>query len=398
MDKTEAAIELYETLSQGSSQRVVSISHSGSGSQIYFGGDQARVNLIKAYRSAGKLDDLLAHLEQDLETDTDNPTTLEIIADIHRTGGDDAKAAESYHRLCKVQPGNVRSFYYAAAAFNKSGQPELAQQLLNEGEVARSANTQWGQDRWSLIAIGGICIKGELYDAAIQLLESATANSRGSGDNYHLQMLNHTLAQAYLGAERYAEAAEAFQQLANFSGRNTEMKKLAEEGLLKAYRDGNLAKELLEEGTQTITENPDDPDTHMALGRAYELKDQPDEAIAAYERARGLDANNPDILEPLAKLYTNTAPEKAKPLYKQLIKLADNPNARIQNRRALIELYKRQGEFDTAITELIDTVHFATEQIEHSVALRSLWDIYTTQERTADGIATLEELAIAAHG
>ena len=45
------------------------------------------------------------------------------------------RAAKAYQALCKAQPGNARSFYYAAAALNKNNQPDLAEELLNQGEA-----------------------------------------------------------------------------------------------------------------------------------------------------------------------------------------------------------------------------------------------------------------------
>ena len=408
LGQTQAAIELYETVSQTGSQNSLSWMHHGSSVIIQFGGDNARRSLINALTSVGKLEDLLAYLVQDLESDADsqsnqaskhrsctltiNPVPLEIIAEIYRIRGNDAKAAETYQRLCKAQPNNVRSFYYAAAAFNRNGQPELAQKLLDAGAVARAAN-RWNQDRWRLISLGQICIKGELYDTAIQLLELALSDPKDLyGDSSDQQMLNHTLAQAYFGAERYVEAVQAYRRLANVA-RDNNMRKIAKAGIRKAYSAGNLSEQLIEEGTQAVAKNPDDPDAHFALAQAYELKEMPDEAIAAYERARALNLDSPIILEPLAKLYAEADPDKAKPLYKELLKLEDNLYARIENRKALIELYKRQGEFDAAIAELLQTIHAAPEMRESNGALRLLWDIYETQRRAVEGVATLEELA-----
>ena len=125
LGQTEAAIELYETLARTSLPDSIAIktikTSSGFGTRIYFGNDETRQNLIKAYQDKGKLDDLLALMAQRLETNGDTPDTHEIIADIHRARGDYAKAAESDRKLCNAQPSNVRSFYAAAAAFNKSG-------------------------------------------------------------------------------------------------------------------------------------------------------------------------------------------------------------------------------------------------------------------------------------
>ncbi len=394
LGQTQAAIEFYETLTRTSLQYSIAIkSASGFGIRIYFGDDETRQNLIKAYQDKGKLDDLLAHLEQRLETGADNPATLETIADIHRTRGDHAKAAETYQRLCKTQPGNVRSFYHAAAAFNKSGQPELAQTMLNKGKTARPESSQWSQDMWRLIALAEICITGELYDTAIQLVEAATATSQNFVTGSHDQeILYHTRATAYLGAKRYAEAAEAYQRLADVAEREY-MKKAAQEGIRTAYRAGNLSEQLIVERAKAVAENPDDPDAHFALGQAYELKDTPDEAIAAYERARALNPDSAVILEPLAKLYVDADPEKAKPLYKQLIKLADTPITRIQKRNALIELYQRQGDFDATIAELLETIRSAPDEWERNIALKALWDVYVAQERIAEGISTFEKLA-----
>ena len=394
LGQTQAAIEFYETLTRTSLQYSIAIkSASGFGIRIYFGDDETRQNLIKAYQDKGKLDDLLAHLEQRLETGADNPATLETIADIHRTRGDHAKAAETYQRLCKTQPGNVRSFYHAAAAFNKSGQPELAQTMLNKGKTARPESSQWSQDMWRLIALAEICITGELYDTAIQLVEAATATSQNFVTGSHDQeILYHTRATAHLGAKRYAEAAEAYQRLADVAEREY-MKKAAQEGIRTAYRAGNLSEQLIVERAKAVAENPDDPDAHFALGQAYELKDTPDEAIAAYERARALNPDSAVILEPLAKLYVDADPEKAKPLYKQLIKLADTPITRTQKRNALIELYQSQGDFDATIAELLETIRSAPDEWERNIALKALWDVYVAQERTAEGISTFEKLA-----
>ena len=398
LGQTETALELYDTLSRTSSYGGgVSIRHFGTLPLIQFGNDDARLSLIEAYQNEGKLDDLLAHLEQRLETDADNPATLEIIADIHRIHEDAVKAAESYQRLCKVQPGNVRSYYYAAAALNKTGQPQLAQKLLKEGEAARATNAQWHRDKRHSIMLGQICVEGELYNAAIQLLENTTSTSNVFfGNDYDQQIRNHTLGQAYLGAKRYTEAIEAYQRLENSAGgdhMSDQMKKIAQAGIRRAYREGNLSEQLVMEGTQAIAKAPDDPDAHFAVAQVYELKEMPNEAIAAYERARALNPESPVILERLAQLYADADPEKAKPLYKQLIKLEDTPDSRIQKRQALIKLYQQQGEFDAAISELLNAIRSTEEPIERNAALPALWDIYKAQERTAEGIATLELLA-----
>ena len=204
LGQTKSAVELYEQLSQASPQKGFPSFHlamTASGSKVCFSreaqahgesgeilssistfsvfgfsvddADNARQSIIKVYRDAGKLKVLLAYLQKRSNTNPENPALFEIIAEIHYNRGDHAKAAICYQQVCRLQPENVRSFYYAAAHLNNSNQPERAQTMLKEGRIARarSGSGQWNQSMWGLAALGSICIEGGLYDAAIQLLK-----------------------------------------------------------------------------------------------------------------------------------------------------------------------------------------------------------------------------------
>ncbi len=391
LGQIDAAVDLYETLSRSDSGGVSMTSMSSMGFQVYFTGDQARESLINACRSQGKLDDLLTYFEAQGEETAENPTRLEITAEIHRTRGDHAKAAESYRTLSKVQPGNVRSFYYAAAAFNKNGEAELAQTMLNGGEAARSTDMQWKQDMSCLAALGSICLEGELYDPAIKLIDAAIRQARHY-DGYERQHLYQMLAQSYLGMKRYEEAMNTYQQMEN-AARDDGIREMAQDGIRRAYRAGNLHEKLVVERAQAVENNPEDPDTHFALAQTYEWNDMIDEAIAAYERAGELKPDSTAILEPLAKLYIDAAPEKAITLYKRLIELAGEANDRTRKRRSLIEVYKKLGDLDIAIAELRDFAKAATEESERSAALHSLWAIYDDEGRETERVTLFEELA-----
>ena len=391
LGQTDMAVDLYKTLSR-SGFGGISMMSSGPGNlQIHFGGDEARESLINAYRSKGKLDDLLSYFEAQGEQTAENPARLEITAQIHRTRGDYAKAAENYQTLAKVQPGNVRSYYYAAAALNKSNEPELVQTMLNQGDTARSNDIQWSQDMWRLAALGSICLEGELYDPAIQLIDEAIMMA-GRYGGYHRQQLYNMLARSYLGAERYEEAIDAYQQLENVAEDNG-MREIARAGMRRAYRAGNLYEKLVAEKIQAIKDKPEDPDAHFALAQSYEWNDMQHKAIAAYERADELNPDSTVILAPLAKLYAETAPEKAKALYKRFIELADDPNDRIQKRRLLIDIYKKLGELDTAIAELRDLAGAATEKVERNSALHLLWRLFEDEEQKNERVTLFEELA-----
>ena len=380
------AVELYEMLSRSGSSSM-SISHSSSGLKVNFAGDEAREALINAYRSQGKLEQLKTRFEKRLETEPENAAVVEMLAEIFRNTKDHNQAAEFYQSLCKIQPGNVRSYYYAAASLNKDGQPDMAKELLNQGEVTLSGSNH-KQDMWFLATVGSICLDGEMYTPAIKLVEDAIAaiSWYSPWESEHLYAM---LGQSYLGAKRYEEAVNAYRQMANVA-QDDSGRKTAEAAMRRAYREGNLYEGLIAERTQAVTDNPDDPDTHFALAQTYEWNDMPDDAIISYESARGLNPNSAVILAPLAKLYEGVDREKAIPLYKQLIELEESPLERVQKRRSLIDLYTRSGEHDAAITEMLSAVRSSEDEVERRVLLPSMWNLYSTYGRRAEGIATLE--------
>ena len=384
----DLAVGLYEMLSRSGSSSM-SISHSSSGFKVNFAGDEARETLINAYRSQGKLEQLNTRFEKRLEAEPENPAVVEMLAEIHRNTKDHNQAAELYQTLCKIQPGNVRSYYYAAAAFNKDGQPDMAKELLNQGEVALSGSNR-NQDMWFLATVGSICLDGEMYTPAIKLVEDAIAAISWYSP-WESERLYGMLGQSYLGAKRYEEAVNAYQQMANVA-QDDSGRKTAEAAMRRAYRDGNLYEDLIAERTQAVVDNPHDPDTHFALAQTYEWNDMPGEAIASYELARGLNPDSAVILAPLAVLYEGVDREKAIPLYKRLIELEESPLERVQRRRSLVDLYTRSGEHDAAITEMLSAVRSSEDEVERGALLPSMWNLYSTHGRRAEGIATLEAL------
>ena len=395
LGENDLAMEVYETLPRSGSTGMILSTYGPSGAKVLFDGDRVRETLINAYRNQGKLEQLKTHFEDRLEKERDNPAVLEMVAEIYRNANDYEQAAQAYQALCKAQPGNVRSFYYAAATLNRSNQPDLAQELLNQGEVALSASNH-KSDIGFLAAMAYICLDGEMYAPAIKIIEEPIAIIKsgrfgvlyGGGD----PVLYDILGSSYLSAEQYENAVNAYQQMANVA-RADNQRERAEKAIRRAYKAGKLYEKQIPEKLQQVAENPDDPDAQLALAQAYEWGDQVDQAIAAYERAYELHPDSVVILEPLAKLYADVDPQKAKVLYKRLIELTDMPNDRIQKRRVLIELYKKLGELDTAIAELRNFAGTATEESERDAALHSLWEIYDDQGWETERITIFEELA-----
>ena len=85
-------------------------------------------------KNQGKLDELETIFKGKMEKDPNNPAFLEMVAEIYRNARNYEKAAETYQALCKAQPSNLKSFYYAAGALQKSNQPELAEKMLSQAE------------------------------------------------------------------------------------------------------------------------------------------------------------------------------------------------------------------------------------------------------------------------
>ena len=85
-------------------------------------------------KNQGKLEQLETIFKNKLEKDSKNPAVLEMVAEIHRNARDHEKAAEAYQALCKAQPGNTRSFFYAAAALQKK-QPTRSRKRVDQSRL-----------------------------------------------------------------------------------------------------------------------------------------------------------------------------------------------------------------------------------------------------------------------
>ncbi len=392
--ENDLAMELYETASQpGSSSMSM---HTGPfGVKVLFAGDEARENLINAYKNQGKLEALRIIFESRLEKDAGNPAILEMIAEIHRNAGNHEMAAEAYQVLCKAQPGNARGFYYAAAAFQKSNQPDRAKEMLNQGEIALSTHNR-GPDMWFLMAIASICVQGEMYDAAIKIGEKAVAASgRFSGFSSGLENLHQILGKSYLGAKRYEEAVNAYQQVKN-AARYDEMRRKADIAIRRAYREGNLYEKQIPEQLQKIKENPDDPDAYFDLAQTYEFSDRVDEAIAQYEKISELQPDNAewqkkigDLTQKSRQVDEATQLAKATAAYEKAINL--EPTS-YQLYDLLAQTYMKGDRLSEANAVYRRALDASLEDREYDRALRAMWKLYADKDQEDKGITILEEL------
>ena len=301
----ESAIEIYESQSQPAGPMgSFSINTSSSGIKIMPGGSEARETLINAYKNQGKLEELETIFKNKLETDSKNPAVLEMVGEIYRNARDYEKAAEIYQALCKAQPSNLNSFFYAAAALQKSNQPDIAKEMLSQAEVAISTNPRAQFDILLLMTLTSICVEEELYDSAIKLAEDAIALSSrmGGGISGLSEYLYGFLGESYLGVKRYEEAAEAYQQMANLA-RFDQIRDIADKGIRQAYTEGKLYEKVIPEQLQKIQENPNDIDAHFALAENYEFSEKVDAAIAQYQKISELQPDDAQWQKKIGDLH-----------------------------------------------------------------------------------------------
>ncbi len=397
LGENDLAIELYETQSQSRSMGM-SIHHGPSGIKVMLGGDEARETLINAYKNQGKLDALQGIFEGKLEADADNPTLLEMVAEIYRNADNYEKTAEVYQALCKAQPSNARSFYYAAAALYKTNQPDLAEKLMDQGEVALSANNRSG-DMWFLAALASICLEGEMYEAAIKFIEDAiAASSRYGGFSSGVGDLYGILGKSYLGTKQYEKAAGAYQQMVNLS-RHNYARDRAEAALRRVHREGNLYEKQIPERLQRVEENPDDPDAHFELAQTYEWSSKVDEAIAQYEKVAELQPDNAEWQKKIGDLtqksrQTEEAARLAKAgaAYEKAIEL--EPTS-YQFYSSLAQTHVKADRLSEAETVYRRALDASLEERDYNSALRGIWKLYADADQENKGITVLEELKLA---
>ena len=287
----EAAIKTHDELAFS-----VSISNSA---------ELARNRLINAYDKENKLETLKSIFNARLENEPkDIINDMEMLAEIYKRANDHGKAAEMYKAISKLQPDNVLSYYNAAAAYNRDGQSELANEMLNRGESALSVSHRKGSSSL-LEELGDVCYNGKLYDPAIKFADAAIAENvdmliyrTGSPEKSAYQLL----AKSLYAAKRYEEAVYAYQQVENMARYSWDREE-ARKRIESASRLGNLYEKWIPKLLKKVEENPNDPDARLALAQTYEKVNKIDEAIAQYQKLSELQPDTAQWQQKLGELY-----------------------------------------------------------------------------------------------
>jgi tetratricopeptide (TPR) repeat protein len=112
------------------------------------------------------------------------------------------------------------------------------------------------------------------------------------------------------------------------------------------YQSANKLENIITVIQQAATERPAEAILPWAIGHAYNLQNQPEQAIPYLEKAVGLGEANRALRE-LANLYLTAQKfEQAQSLYLQL--LQTNPND-LEANSGLAFIYAQQGRLDEAI-------------------------------------------------
>ena len=288
----QTAVDLYETLPQRF--------RSDSRTTISYPEDSIRKLLITTHNRHGKLQDLADYFERGFKSESENPVIIEILAEIYTHQNEHAKAAEKYQQLSKLKGSPLRTFYLAAAAFNKSGKSEPTKKMLEQGaaELSTYLRDYPSLDARFLGTLATICMDGELYDSAIAFAEDAIAQAHKDDQQWMLEVIFLILGKSFTSVGRYDEAANAYQEWRHID------KKRADAALQILYQqDENLFEKIVTKQIETVKVNPDDTDAHHVLAQTYESNGKHDEAISVYERLCALQPDNAEWFKALGNLY-----------------------------------------------------------------------------------------------
>ncbi len=396
LGEDDSAVKLYESMVQSESSGT-SISSGPNGFTVAFGGDVARRTIITAFQNSGRLDQLKTIFEGRLEKNKSDPISLEVVAEIYREAENHEKAAQTYQALTKASPSNVRAYFYAAAAFKKTGNVELANQLINHGNTALSSSNR-SQDMWFLCAIGSICYEAEFYEPAIKHLKIALIESNNRGaSSWEQETIYDLIGKSALALKQYEEAVEAYTQLKNIA-RDSRKKQEAEKAIKQAYKDGKLFEKQLPELIKTVEDNPNDANARLKLAQTYEQNDMFKEAAIHYEKLTEIQPDKVEWHKKVGDLLSSDAVqdkskediEKAAKAYEKALSL--EPTS-YQLFDAIAKTYKLMKNPTKAELVYRQALQASLEPHEHDEIVKSLLDLYPGAINADKRLALLNELS-----
>jgi tetratricopeptide (TPR) repeat protein len=219
-------------------------------------GDISRhAELVSLYLDMRRYVQALSVANQMLGLAPEDRTVYDTLASVYQAIGDPGQAAEIYARIVTLSPDDADAWEHLGTWRSLEGNREEAIQA---------------------------------YEQSVQL-DPTRYTARFS------------LAEAYLEAERYEDAINAYQALIN-TGSNLDPDDLAAAyaGLADTYNSMDRYEDAIQTSQTLLEQFEGDPEGHYQLATAYDALGRYDEAIADYQKAIASDPLNADYYNDLA--------------------------------------------------------------------------------------------------
>ena len=380
LNKTDKAIEIYESLiSAATESRATSYYSGSSGFRIQSGKEQARESLINVFKRNRKLNQLEKIYTTKLENNPNDKDILIVLAEIHWNSNKYEKAAKVYQVLFKIEPENVQNYFYAAASLKKNGQEEQAQALIEQGNNVLSSRPD-NKDSMLLCTLGSICYESKMYEPAIKLFREASKVNElvGINSNIRWQQENiyEMLGKGYMKTKQYEEAVEAYQHKLKLATSDYSRQRI-EKKIQKAYEEGNLHEKHIPEQLKKVKQNPNDVNARITLAESYVSIEKFDEAIVQYEKLSELQPNSPKWHKTVGDLYgksKNTERiQKAAAAYEKAIAL--DPNS-YEFYNTLARLYSESGDSKKADDVYLRVLNASQNPKEHDKIVNAVIELH----------------------
>ena len=306
-DQTELATQLYERIAQrsNSSRRT---SYGTTSITVSSDAIRARDTMIRTYRNQNKLEKLKEIYTDKHNSSPNNVEILETLARINWESEDYKQAAEFYQTLYKIQPNIMQNYYYAAAATNRSGHPEKANEILEQAEAAFTSSPE-KEDRFIVSHLASICLQNGMNDLALKHAQTALELNRRYGSSTLQETLWAMLGAIYKNKEQYEDAVNMYRQVAITTDYDYDRRN-AESEIREITLQGKLYEKWIPKQLETVEKRPKDTNARLQLAESYELAKKFKQAIEQYEAIKELQPNNPKWYKILAGLYNNLPDEK----------------------------------------------------------------------------------------
>lgn len=311
--RTDLALDFFDAESSKHPRTEIAEKYYSTNSvTVEFHHDYPREILINAYKEQGELERLRNLFIERIEKEADNPTNLEMLADIYWNSYHYPQAADTYHKLSKVEPDNIRSYYLAAAAFHTNEQPDMAKKVLEEADNTL-ANSKYKNDWIYIGALASICRASNLHDHAIKLYNNAITVLKETENEWNFSALAmfivEKLAKTCLDINRYDEAFLAYYEMAN-AAKSSYPRRRAEREMKEIAKLANVYEKLIPEQLQQVRKNPNDPELIQKLAEIYQYSYKYKDAVEQYEKLTILQPDESQWYKNLGDLYQYVEIEK----------------------------------------------------------------------------------------